>query len=210
MEQPAPAKSRATGPLTMHESPSPANPPAHPNLWLRLAVITLITALAFWLALNPQWVAAADHWGYVGAFLISLVASATIVLPAPGLVVILAMSAALNPLLLALVAAIGGALGELTGYFAGVSGRALVEENEPENNKWLRRVRRWTEQYGAWTLFVFAAFPLPLFDVAGMVAGALRMRVATFLLAVTAGKCVKYGVILLLGARSLEWIRGLL
>ncbi len=187
----------------MEDSPTST---AQPNLWLRLAVILLITALAFWLALNPQWVAATGHWGYVGAFLISLVASATIVLPAPGLAVIIAMSAALDPVVLALVAAVGGSLGELTGYVAGASGRALVEENEAGNNRWLRRTRRWTEQYGAWTLFAFSAFPLPLFDVAGMVAGALRMRLATFLVAVTAGKSVKYVVILLLGAQSLAWL----
>ncbi len=180
---------------------------SNPNLWLRLAVIILITALAFWLALNPQWVAATGHWGYVGAFLISLVASATVVLPAPGLAVIIAMSGALNPLALALVAAVGGSLGELTGYVAGASGRALV--NEGEATRWAR-IRRWTEQYGGWTLFAFAAFPLPLFDVAGMVAGALRMRVGTFLVAVTAGKSVKYIVILLIGARSLAWLERML
>ena len=90
-------------------------------------MIVLITAVAFWLALNPQWVAATGRWGYVGAFLISLVASATIVLPAPGLAVIIAMSGALNPVVLALVAAVGGALGELTGYVAGASGARAGE-----------------------------------------------------------------------------------
>ena len=180
---------------------------SNPNLWLRLAVIILITALAFWLALNPQWVANTGRWGYVGAFLISLVASATIVLPAPGLAVIIAMSAALNPVALALVAAVGGSLGELTGYVAGASGRALVKENEAGNNRWLHRTRRWMMKYGGWTLFAFSAFPVPLFDVAGMVAGAMRMRLATFLVAVTAGKSVKYTVILLVGAWSLErWL----
>ena len=59
--------------------------------------------------------------GFFGAFLIMLIANATVILPAPGLAVIFAMGAVLNPLGVGLSAGLGGALGEVTGYLAGYS-----------------------------------------------------------------------------------------
>ena len=137
---------------------------------------------------------------------ISLIASATVVLPAPGLAIIIAMSPALNPYLLGIVAGVGSAVGELTGYAAGAGGSALIP---PERKAQFERMRQLTVNYGALILFVLAAIPFPLFDFAGMVAGALKMRVSRFLLAVAVGKSIKYIVLILLGAGSLQWLQKL-
>ncbi len=76
-----------------------------------LAFVVLIVAGSVWVALNPQWVLALGHWGYLGAFLIGLISSATIILPAPGIALLIAMGTALDPLLLGVVAAAGSASG---------------------------------------------------------------------------------------------------
>ncbi|MCB9138209.1 MAG: VTT domain-containing protein [Caldilineaceae bacterium] len=159
-------------------------------------VILLITVACFWIVMNPEWVEALDHWGYLGAFLISLIASATIILPAPGLAIVAAMGVALNPLALSLVAGAGSALGELSGYLAGAGGRALIPER---HQPLFERIQHFAESsHAPLAFFLLAALPLPIFDVAGMAAGVMGMRISSFLISVALGKTVKYlGLILL-------------
>lgn len=175
--------------------------------WLGVVVVLLICAVSFWLAINPAWVQRFGHWGYLGAFLISLIASATIILPAPGIVVIMAMGAALNPIVLGIVAGLGSAFGELTGYAAGRGGRAFIPAQQ---EKQFAQIQTLTEQYGPLLLAVLAAIPFPLFDFAGIVAGMMRMRVINFFLAVALGKSVKYIIMIVLGATSLHWLQQVL
>jgi membrane protein YqaA with SNARE-associated domain len=172
-----------------------------------IVIIVLITLASFWLALNPQWVLRFGHWGYVGAFVISLIASATIILPAPGIAVIIAMGAALDPVLLGIVAGIGSAIGELSGYLAGASGRALIPSHRRAQFEQLHRL---TDRYGAALLFLLAAIPFPLFDFAGIIAGMLKMRIPTFLTTVALGKSLKYIVLILLGAAPLLYLQELM
>lgn len=180
--------------------------PKPARLAASIAVILLITVASFWLALNPQWVMGFGHWGYVGAFVISLVASATIILPAPGIAVVIAMGTALDPVLLGIVAGMGSAVGELSGYLAGASGRALIPSSRRAQFEQLHRL---TDRYGAALLFGLAAIPFPLFDFAGIIAGMLKMRIATFLATVAAGKSIKYVIMILLGAGPLLYLQEL-
>lgn len=167
-----------------------------------ILVILLITVVSFWVVMNPAWVTWLGQWGYVGAFLISLIASATIVLPAPGLAVIIAMGTALDPFLLGVVSGIGSAFGELSGYIAGANGSALIPDNQRIN---FDRLRHLTERHGAWLLFLLAAIPFPLFDLAGIIAGILRMRLLSFLVAVALGKSLKYILLILVGVNSIAY-----
>lgn len=171
-----------------------------------VAVILLITVASFWLALNPQWVMGFGTWGYVGAFVISFVASATIILPAPGIAVVIAMGTALDPVMLGIVAGVGSAFGELSGYAAGASGRALIPHSRREQFEWLHRL---TDRYGAQLLFVLSAIPFPLFDFAGIIAGMLKIRITTFLAMVSVGKSIKYIIMILLGAGPLLYLQEL-
>jgi membrane protein YqaA with SNARE-associated domain len=170
-----------------------------------LAVLAILVG-SLWIAVNPIWIERLGHWGYVGAFLISLIASATIILPAPGIAVVIAMSTTLDPLVLAVVAGIGSAFGELSGYLAGTSGSALVPARRRAQFEQLQRL---TDRYGVVGLTLLAALPLPLFDFAGIVAGMLRMRVATFLAAVSLGKSAKYLVLILLGVGPVHYLQQL-
>lgn len=191
--------------ITNYAASDPA--PSRQRKALGLFIIVAITGFSFWLAINPAWVAWAGQWGYIGAFLISMIASATIVLPAPGLAVVIAMGTALDPIILGIVGGIGSAVGELSGYIAGANGSALIPESQRHH---VERLDKLTRRYGAWLLFGMSAIPFPLFDIAGMVAGALRMRVSSFLLSVAAGKSIKYIVLILLGSNSIAYLSALL
>ena len=162
-----------------------------------LALVVLIVAGSVWVALNPEWVLALGHWGYLGAFLIGMISSATIILPAPGIALVIAMGTALDPLLLGVVAAAGSALGELTGYFAGATGVALVPE---ERRAQFDRIHFMAGKYGAIAILVLASIPFPFFDLVGIIAGMLRMSIPIFLGAVFIGNSLKYSFLVWLGA----------
>lgn len=190
-----PVHERTASPSTIRESQ---------KRWAGVLVVLVICVASFWLALNPALVTRLGHWGYVGAFIVSLTASATIVLPAPGLAIIIAMSPSLNPYALGIVAGVGSAIGELTGYAAGAGGSVLIP---PARQAQFERVRQLTQRYGVLILALLAALPFPLFDFAGIVAGAMRMPVSRFLVAVTIGKSIKYIILILVGAGSLLWLQ---
>jgi membrane protein YqaA with SNARE-associated domain len=146
-----------------------------------------------------------EIYGYPGVFLLSFLANATIIFPAPGVAVAFAMGNVLNPLGVALAAGAGAALGEMTGYLAGYTGQGLVPHNAV-----YQRLERLTQRHGGWAILVLALIPNPAFDIAGAVAGAMRMPVVTFLLFAFAGKTLKMLIIALAGAYSLDWLVTLL
>ena len=63
-----------------------------------------------------------------------------------------------------------------------------------------------TTRYTAPALFILAILPFPVFDVAGILAGALRMPVVKFLAVVIAGKIIKHVLAACLGAESFELV----
>jgi membrane protein YqaA with SNARE-associated domain len=172
--------------------------------WLSALFLVLMTAGTVWLSFNPEWVLRFRGLGYSGAFIINLIASASIFLPVPGLLLAMAMGTALNPYLLGVVSGLGSAVGELSGYAAGASGRTLIL---PGGSMHSARIEYYTRKYGPWTIFVIAALPIPFFDAAGVVAGAIRMPLWVFFTATAAGKIVKYIVAILLGAGAVNSVR---
>jgi membrane protein YqaA with SNARE-associated domain len=173
-----------------------------PKTLLSLLALLLITLGSFWAALNPGWIQTAGHWGYLGAAVISFLSSATVILPAPGLAVVFSMGGALNPVLLGILAGIGSGLGELSGYAAGASGRALISSNRVNP-----LLERFTTRHTAIALFVLAILPLPVFDFAGIAAGAMRIRIPVFLASVISGKIIKHVLIAFMGAGFLPVLR---
>lgn len=158
-------------------------------------------------------VAALQGFGYPGIFLINLVASASIVLPIPALPFVFGMATltttggakVFSAFWLGVAAGIGSTLGELSGYGAGLSGQMLME-----NSPMCQRLHNWTERYGVLTLVVLALIPNPLFDMAGIAAGTLRMPLYKFLVATLLGKLLKMWIVAYAGANSIEWIARLM
>ena len=126
-------------------------------------------------------------WGYLGAFLIGLVANATVILPMPTLVLLFTLGATFNPILVGVTGAAGGAIGEMSGYIAGFGGHAFVK-----NNKLYIRAENWMRRWGSATVFVFALVPFLPIDIVGIAAGALRFPIWKFLVAGFFGKALLY------------------
>lgn len=158
---------------------------------LILVVVTGISIGLFFF-IDRQKVEQLGNYRYLGVFVVSLLSNATVILPVPGILVIFPYVANLNPVFLGLVGAAGGTLGEITGYMVGYSGRRAIKRGRT-----YERVEGWMKRWGAWTIFVFAAVPILPFDVAGVVAGALRFPVWKFLLLAWAGKSLKYVLLML-------------
>jgi membrane protein YqaA with SNARE-associated domain len=167
--------------------------------FVRVLVLLAVITLTIFLILNRDRVQELEALGYPGIFLISLFSNATLILPVPGVLFTSAMGAVFNPYWVALAAGCGAALGELTGYVAGFSGQGIIE-----NKQWYARVTEWMKKYGGLTVLVLAFIPNPIFDIAGMVAGALRMPLWKFLLFSWVGKTGKMLVFALGGAGLLE------
>ncbi|MGB2856682.1 MAG: VTT domain-containing protein [Dehalococcoidia bacterium] len=142
------------------------------------------------------------NYGYLGAFVVALISSATVVLPVPGIVVIFLLGEFLNPIVLGLVAGVGSALGEITGYMAGFSGQAVLEKS-----RYYPRLEGWVKRRGSIVIFVLSFVPNPFFDVAGATAGALRFPLWKFLLMCFLGKSLRYMLIAFAGASTMDWVR---
>jgi len=140
--------------------------------------------------------------GLLVLFVISAVSNATLILPVPGLALTALAATVADPLVVGVVAGAGQTLGELTGYLAGYSGQTLIDDSPR-----YARLAGWMRRFGAITIFALALIPNPLFDVAGIIAGALRMPLWLFLAAAGAGKIIKNIAVAYGAVYGIEWIR---
>ena len=173
--------------------------------YTRILLIVIVLAVTAGIFVFRDRVSNLQGYGYLGAFLISLVSSATIILPIPGLALIFALGDAYNPFLIGIAAGAGSALGEITGYMAGYSGQIVLK-----NNKTYLRMERWMKRRGSIVIFVLAFVPNPVFDLAGAAAGVLRYPLWKFLIVCFLGKTPKSILVALAGAWTLEWVRDFL
>ena len=157
-------------------------------LILMLILVIAITVGLFVFAQRyPDKVKEFGNLGYLGVFIASLVSSLTVILPVPGVLVVFPLVTNLNPFLVALAGSTGGIIGEITGYMAGYSGQGMANKG-----KMYERVELWMKRWGMWTVFAFAFAPFLPFDVAGIVAGAMRYPLWKFLIVGWIGKTLKY------------------
>jgi len=165
-----------------------------------LAVLVVIGISVFVFSIRNR-VEEFAAYGYPGIFLITLLANATVLLPAPGVAVVFAMGSVFHPLGVGLAAGTGGALGELSGYLAGFGGQAVVE-----NTAVYARIHPWVQRWGVWAILILAAIPNPFFDLAGIAAGILKIPLWKFLLFCWIGQLIKMTAFAYAGSASLNWI----
>ncbi len=185
---------------------------AKPGFWARLAsnelspaqslglfavFTTLIVALT--MVLLPYLVVIGP-WGYGAAFVINLLTSATVVIPAPGFASVILMARELDPLILGILAGVGGTIGELTAYWAGHQGGRAVNRSGI-----YRLIRRLMRRHGALVLFVTGLMPFLPVDAAGLIAGATRYPIPRFLVYLGMGKIIMTTLILYIAAQAFEW-----
>lgn len=159
---------------------------SRPAIIVRILVIILVAGLSIFLYLNRAQVQQLERYGYPGIFLFNVLANATLILPVPGVLVTSLMGGVFHPFWVALAAGSGAAIGELSGYLAGFGGQVVAERTPVYH-----RMEEWMKKYGVWAVLVLAFLPNPLFDLAGLIAGTLRMPVLTFLTWCALGKILK-------------------
>lgn len=170
---------------------------------LRILAILLVSIISISVFLLGERIVALANYGYFGIFLFSILANATIILPAPGIAIVFALGGVLNPILVAIAAGIGAGIGELSGYLAGFSGQAVVE-----NQATYIQIRSWMTRnttFSFLVVFLLAAIPNPFFDLAGIVAGTLRIPIPYFLIWTILGKTVKMLFIAYAGYYSFDF-----
>ena len=141
---------------------------------------------------------------YASVFGISLLANMTIIAPVPFAVAIMIAAARdFNPVLVALSAATGGTIGELSGYYAGRLGKKIAISDGIFGQK---TVERWIKKYGIWAVTVMAFQPIIPFDVGGLVAGAAGMPIRKFLPALWVGKFPKYVILTYAGLGVINFL----
>ena len=168
---------------------------------IRILSLVAVIAISVYIFSIRDKVDGLAAYGYPGIFLISFLAYATVLLPAPGVAVVFTMGAIFNPVGVALAAGVGAALGELTGYLAGFSSQVIAEKASIYH-----RLEGWMRRSGSLTVFLLSAIPNPFFDLAGAAAGVLKMSVLKFLLFCWLGETLKMLFFAFSGSLSLQKI----
>ena len=171
-----------------------------------LAVLVIIPSIGLLVAtlVIPDLEDKLGEFGYAGVFLANLASTATVFIPVPGLTaagqaLIITQAKHLNPVAVGLLGGTGMALGEITAYAGGAAGSQAVEGGNLKAPERIRpaveKVIGWVDwlmdHYGFATLLVLSAIPNPLFEVAGLTAGASRMNFWRFMVAVLIGKNIR-------------------
>ena len=168
----------------------------------RSAIVLAITGVVLTIAMFVAIIVFEDkvkvmqQWGYLGAFLISILGGATIIIPVPMLAVVAALAAALGSVgeaaLLGLSAAAGELLGALIIYYTGRgAGTAITSNKQNRIQKVFDKMVGFIERRGALALFAVTFIINPLFYPAAFVCGAIKFKISKFLLVVAIGKLIK-------------------
>ncbi|MCY3782164.1 MAG: VTT domain-containing protein [Chloroflexi bacterium] len=192
------------------EAQAPADdtprPPSRRLLWLQIAL--LVVAMGGSIAAIPfaGEIRAVGVAGFLLLFILSVQSGALFMLPGFGFASIGAFTIVFgDPWLPALVGTTGQVIGEMVSYLLGATGSPWIRRQQA-----YRRVENWIKRWGLLVVFVIAATPNPVFDIAGAVAGAAGLGWKRFFVASWAGRLIKNVLIafLALGGAALfeRWL----
>jgi membrane protein YqaA with SNARE-associated domain len=149
----------------------------------------------------------AVQYGYLGIFLVSLLGAMSIFVPIPYTVVIFILGGlqTFDPLLIAIAAGLGSAIGEFSGYLLGVGGRRVIGNRYKKKMDFLTKL---FEKYGPIAIFVFALTPLPD-DLLFIPLGVMRYSLLRAFVPAVLGKFFSNLIIAYSGRLSLEIVKSL-
>lgn len=143
------------------------------------------------------------YYAYGVVFLVTLISSASIVLPIPGLPLVLVAASTWDPFWVAVAASMGSVLGESTGYILGRWGGRAIAHRAPQI---YQKAEGWMKRYGMGAVFFFALVPFMVFDFVGIAAGALRLPLWKFFLAAWAGRLPRAFIEVYFGGEFFKWL----
>ena len=167
-------------------------------LGIVLTVALAVAVVYFW-----EFVNAIGGYGYLGAFIISVLGGATIIVPVPMLVVLFALGgvmkpsfgALFGPVFVGLAAGVGETLGALSIYMTGYGGGTAIVNLSLNGGRFkslYSRIVSWVERRGSLILFVTSATLFnPFFYPASLAAGATRFGIRKYALICLGGKTLK-------------------
>lgn len=155
------------------------------------AVVTILMALA--VIYFGEVVRNLEGYGYLGAFIISILGGATIIIPVPMLAIVFALGGVMEyTWLVGAAAGLGETLGALIIYLTGHgAGSALYNSKHGKIQSAYERVLKLMEKRGSLTLFLLAAVINPFFYPAALTAGALRFSIRKYFFICFVGKTIK-------------------
>lgn len=163
-------------------------------------IISVLIGLVIALALSlpylyfRQQIQDAEAMGYLGLVLSCAISSISILIPTSSTLIVLAAASVLNPWLCAILGGLGVAVGEQASYICGRIGTIGFQKSGVREQKLVR----WLYRNEGVTVFLFALIPLPVFDLVGIAAGALRMPWLRYSIAAVAGKIARFLILLLI------------
>lgn len=169
-----------------------------------IATILMAVAVVVW---NEE-IRELQQFGYVGAFVISVLGGATIIIPVPALAVVFTLGGVMDHAwLVGISAALGELVGALTIYMTGHgAGRAISNSKHGKIQRAYEKLLGMMERRGPIILFIVASVINPFFYPAALAAGALRFGIWKYTIIVFAGKIIKCMTVVYAGYYGLKGI----
>ena len=147
-----------------------------------------IAVIYYW-----EFVRGLEGYGYLGAFVISILGGATILVPVPMLAIVFALGGVMKyAWLVGAVAGLGETVGAVTIYMTGYGGGAAIYSSRHGRvHAAYERMMKLMERRGSIALFFLAAVINPFFYPAALAAGALRFGIKKYFFICWAGKTIK-------------------
>lgn len=136
--------------------------------------------------------------GLLGIFLINLIGSATLFLPAPGIASVVAGGGIYSPLAVAIIASLGASIGDMVGYLLGTSSKHILLKDK---DGYFKMLTYYFKKYGALVIILLAFFPNPFFDAIGIVAGVLGYPLKKYFLWMFVGRLARNVLLAFVGNR---------
>ncbi len=169
-------------------------------------IVTVLMAIG--IIVYKEYVQALQSYGYVGAFFISILGGATVIVPVPMLAIVFALGGVMPmPWLVAIAAALGELIGALTIYLTGRgAGQAISQTKYNRIQKAYEKLLKIIKRWGSIALFIVTCVVNPFFYPAAFAAGALRFGLKKYIFVVLAGKLVKSFTVVYAGYFGLKGI----
>ena len=152
-----------------------------------VAVVAVLSGVVLWRwTIDPETL---GQFGLGGIFLASMLSHLTVVARDMFIPMFLPLASVYNPLVLGASAGVGAAIGEITTYFLGWGVAETIQENQGEED----RLTRWIRRYGLWAVLLVAVTPLPDTPII-LLAGSNKLPFGKLFVVECVGKTALYSV----------------
>lgn len=152
-----------------------------------VAALAALSGIILWQwTTNPETL---GQSGLAGIFIASMLSHLTVIARDMFVPMFLPLASVYNPLVLGASAGVGAAVGEITTYFLGWGVAETIQENQNEDN----RLTRWIRRYGLWAVLLVAVTPLPDTPIV-LLAGSNKLPLGRLFVVECVGKTALYSV----------------